>query len=61
MGPPLVLAAFGDGATLPAAMILAFDARSPFARKGNRPSGIDPHRLWLSWGIGEGVGGVSAW
>lgn len=29
MGPPLVLAAFGDGAMLPAAMILAFDIIIP--------------------------------
>ena len=31
MGPPLVLAAFGDGATLPAAMILAFDIIVPLS------------------------------
>lgn len=31
MGPPLVLAAFGDGATLPAAMILAFDIVVPLS------------------------------
>jgi malonate transporter len=31
MGPPLVLAAFGDGATLPAAMILAFDIILPLS------------------------------
>ena len=29
MGPPLVLAAFGDGATLPAAIIIAFDIILP--------------------------------